>query len=109
MKKIKFASFVFAIVFFCFSCDDSCKYYLENVFRPLDYKIVVTGKYIDTRFYRVIGREPSGVIDTTEENVIDKDVYAVIEIGDTLFKEKGKLELYLIKKDTTLVFPNFCD
>lgn len=109
MKKIIFRLFVLAIVFFCFSCNNYCKSYLENVFRPLDYKMVVTGKYIDTRFYMVIGRDTSGVIDTTEENAIDKDVYGLIEIGDTLFKEKGKLELYLIKRDTTLVFPNFCD
>ena len=35
-------------------------------------------------------------------------IYNFVEIGDTLYKEFGKTDLILIKKDTTLVFPLYC-
>ncbi len=92
-----------------FSCDDICKQYLEKTFRPLSYNMVVTRKYIDTKFYRIIGKDSSGIIDTTEEGAIDGDVYEQIEIGDTIFKKKGNLDIILIKKDTVITFPNFCN
>jgi len=37
------------------------------------------------------------------------DVYNSVEIGDSVVKEIGKTEIKLIKKDTVLVFPMYCD
>lgn len=35
-------------------------------------------------------------------------IFEKAEIGDTLLKEKGKTDLILIKKDTTIIFPLMC-
>ena len=98
MKKIIVISFILVAFF---SCDNFYKSYLDNEFKPLEYNMVVTNKYNHGRYYRIVGRETSGKIDTTELSAIDEDEYALIEIGDTLVKEKNKIILVIIKKDTT--------
>ncbi|NVN95612.1 MAG: hypothetical protein HXX18_10065 [Bacteroidetes bacterium] len=109
MRKIKYSLGIASLVLFAYSCTNVCQECLEKKFRPLEYNMVVTGKYIDVKFYKAIGREASGKIDTTEESALFQDIYNIIEIGDTLRKEKGKLDVYIIKKDTTYVFPYFCN
>ncbi len=108
MCKIKNSLVILCLVFIAFSCTNVCQECLEKKFRPLEYNMVVSGKYIDVKFYRAIGREISGKTDTTEEFVLNEDEYQIIEIGDTFRKEKGKLDFYIIKKDTTYTIPNFC-
>ena len=110
-KIMKHAKTTLALIFLLSlsnACNNFCQEYLNTVYRPLEYKMVVTDKYIDTRFYRIIGQEQSGIIDTTEESAIDEDEYKLIEIGDTLLKERNKLILSIIKKDTTYKIPQFC-
>jgi len=108
MKQVKIISVIIFLLFLSNACTNVCKEYENNVYRPLEYKMIVTGKYIYSRYYRIIGREQTSIIDTTEESAIDKDEYELIEIGDTLFKKKNTLSLFIIKKDTTIEFPQFC-
>jgi hypothetical protein len=70
--------------------------------------MVVKKKFIHSRWYRVIGKETSGIIDTTQQDAIDISIYEQVEIGDTLFKEKGELKIFLKKKDCIIEFPSFC-
>ena len=82
MRKIKYSLGIASLVLFAYSCTNVCQECLEKKFRPLEYNMVVTGKYIDVKFYKAIGCEVSGKIDTTEECVLNEDEYKIIEIGD---------------------------
>ncbi len=108
MKQIKI--FLPIVSFFSLfnACSNICQEYLNTTFLPLEYKMVVTGKYIDSRFFRIIGRENSGIIDTTQESAILEDEYNQINIGDSLIKKKNSLDVTIIKKDTTIVTPHYC-
>ncbi|WP_243348931.1 hypothetical protein [Parabacteroides sp. FAFU027] len=71
----------------------TCKDYVENDFRKQSYNIVILEKYQDTRYYRIIGVDKLGNLDTTEECAIQKDLYEKAMLGDTLKKERCKLEM----------------
>jgi len=108
MRTVRIILALLGLQLITFSCDDKCNSYLENVFRPLNYNMVVKKKYIYSRWYRVIGKESSGIIDTTQQDAIDISIYEQVEIGDTLLKEKGELKMFLKKKDCIIEFPFFC-
>lgn len=94
---------IFSLLFFngCSTCDD-----IITHVKGLKYRFKVTEKsksqYINFKGYDSLNRK----IEFREGEYWG--IYNFIEIGDTLFKELGKTELVLIKKDTTLVFPLKC-
>ena len=93
------------------SCTNSniCKNYVENVFRKQNYDLKIIDKYSYDRYYRIIGISKNGQKDTTEEGAVRDDLFKQAEIGDTLLKESGKLELYLKKRDTIIEYPCYCN
>ena len=91
------------------SCNNpDCRKIVEKVFRKQHYKLKIIGKYSYTRYYRIIGVNEFGKIDTTQEIAIESDLYERAKRGDSLFKDSGKLELYLKKKDSLIEFPCYC-
>ena len=103
--KVKLIFIIASILIFngcIFNCDDV----KENILK-LEFKQKVTEKSKDRLIF---------VRGITEENKIVEfkefeywGIYEYIELGDTLYKEFGKTELVLIKKDSTLIFPLYCD
>jgi hypothetical protein len=85
------------------------KDYIENDFRNQEYNLIITNKYTENRHYRIVGINKNDLIDTTEKEAIDRDLYELAKIGDTLLKDSGKVEMYLKQKDTIIEFPCYCD
>ena len=89
----------------CFNCK---KYYL-NRFKPLEIKGVVDTFYID---YKNHGAETI-ILDKNDKSGIVESwilgLYSHCSKGDSIYKAKGSLAVYLYKKDTTMVFYPVCD
>jgi hypothetical protein len=85
----------------CTTCGDVKKHALSLSYK---FKIIEKskGQEISLKGYDSLNR----IIEFSEGEFWG--IYNSIEIGDTLYKELGKTELILIKKDTTLVFPLKC-
>jgi uncharacterized lipoprotein YehR (DUF1307 family) len=103
--------FILMLCFLLTACFDSniCQDYVNNNLRKQKINMVVTNKYKEDRYYRIIGVNKKGIIDTTEEQAVEIKLFLQAEIGDTLIKEIGKVDIYLKKKDTTIEYPCHCD
>lgn len=96
---------LFGVIFFssCFNCN---KYY-DNRFKPLEIAGVVDTTFIDRRNHnveRIKFRDNTGI---SEQWILG--LFENTQKGDSIYKAKGSLAVYLYKPDTTLVFYPVCN
>lgn len=115
MKTIAIVSIWLLITFALFSCyqfrEASCQETAEG--NRSDHVNLIVKKSSGSAYkLRLEGLDPS----TKKKGVFQRQNYTwaqwfinEISIGDTVVKNKGKLEFYIHKKDTVLVFPFECD
>jgi hypothetical protein len=97
---------LFGIVFFgsCFNCN---KYY-NSRFRQIGINGVIDTTYIDKRNHN----NETIMINKIELSWLTEWILGLFENaqkGDSIYKAKGSLAVYLYKPDTTLVFYPVCD
>ncbi len=89
------------------SCGKRCVDFAED-YRPKQYKLVVEQKEYENRYLVISGKDSLGQKAVFKE-VGYHDLYNVADKGDTLIKEKGRLEVIIVKRDTSFVFTYECD
>ncbi len=86
------------------SCGHSCREWAE-VFRKENLQFKVYQKYRRGRDIVIEGSN-------SEKDVFQwggwKELYESCHVGDSLVKVKGKTQVLLFKKDTTMIFPYKC-
>jgi hypothetical protein len=100
---------ILSISLCCLSCGN-CEDFANENFRPLQYRfrIETREKNYEEKHTRITGKNKEGKIEVFQE-IGRKEIYEASAIGDTLVKEKGSLSVYILKKDTTLIFPAICN
>ena len=101
---IKYVTITIICVFIlhsCTTCEDVKRYYIT-----LHCSFKITEKSKD-KYIEFKGLDKNNIHVEFKE-FENWNIYNFVEIGDTLYKELGKADLILIKKNTTLVFPLIC-
>ncbi|MBW8684704.1 hypothetical protein [Chitinophaga rhizophila] len=97
----------FAVSVIIFSCND-CRYYAKE-FKKRQFVIIVREKYIHD--YKQITIE--GVDLTGKKALFDevgfRDLYDMVEVGDTLRKELETADIRIFRKDTSFVCSWYCN
>jgi len=88
--------------------NNQCYDYYNTTFREKEYKFCIKNKNRINRYYIINGIARNNQTEQFKESGY-REVFDKAEINDTLLKHKGNTEVYLIKPDTVLVFPCYCN
>lgn len=100
---------LFVMLALCFiACSNICMESYEK-FRPKSYYFKAQKKYLQNdKIFIIEGSNPNGTHESFRE-VDFRDLYDLTDIGDTIMKKAGSLNVLLIKRDTTIVIKAFCN
>lgn len=99
---------LFGLIFFS-SCFDCNKHYNE-FFRPFEIDGIVDTTFLDKRYHlseTILLKNQSEKKLEGVKNILG--LYDAVEKGDSIYKAKGSMAVYLYKPDTTLVFYPVCN
>jgi len=106
MKKILiYLNSLFVIL----SCKEVDCNEVKQSFYPIEYNVVVRGSHIDLTWIKIVG---SSLKNDGESDIMIHNNWILdssnVEIGDTIIKRKGSLDLTIHKKDTIFLFNWHC-
>lgn len=94
--------------YFLLSCDDQiCIKYANNTLRPKSFSFKVEKKYRDGRDIIIEGYGNNGTYETFKEPGF-YDLYHAVDVGDSIKKVSGKLNVVLIKNNKVIDYPCYC-
>lgn len=97
------------ILFFVSSCGEPDCNNVKQAFYPDEYHLIVGESNIDNSWIKITGYDP---ITNKKSNIMVHnnwiDDYNEIEVGDTIMKRAGSLELAIHKKDTIIRHDWYC-
>lgn len=88
------------LFFFTYSCGPDCYFYKEE-FRKLEYDFKISNKYKEGISLVLEGKNKSGKKERFQQAAFYK-LQKYAEVNDLIKKDSGSIELFLIKKDTTI-------
>lgn len=102
---MKYIRFVSVLILFLASCGPDCKEDAELNWRPVQLKMIVKNKErrLGKEFF-ITGKDSLGKF-VQFPKTLWREVYEAVEVGDTLSKQKGMLEvdIYRSNGDTGIV------
>jgi hypothetical protein len=113
-QNMKYAAFsilsipFFFALFLSTSCENTCTMYVEKYHRNLNLHFCLSEKKEKDRYFIFIGTNSSGQTEIFESEGWS-DMYKMAEIGDSIRKDSTKNNILLIKHDTVINYPCYCN